>query len=107
MAIADGALFGIHSLDDLWQQKMVAGDNEMLLLWNESASALPIARCIKNGKVSLQPISQWRFRRMFNMVLIGSGYVGIRPSVHQIRRETARQLNSRVSYLGVRVPLIS
>ncbi|KAH6847521.1 hypothetical protein B0I37DRAFT_431117 [Chaetomium sp. MPI-CAGE-AT-0009] len=43
MAIADGALFGISSLDDLWQQRMVNGDNEMPLLWNDSASNLPIA----------------------------------------------------------------
>ncbi|KAK3896489.1 hypothetical protein C8A05DRAFT_20540, partial [Staphylotrichum tortipilum] len=94
MAIADGALFGIHSLDDLWEQRIIDGDNEMPLLWNESASALPIARRVEHGKVTLQPMSEWRFRRMFDAVLTGSDYVGIRPSVHQIRRETAGKLNS-------------
>ncbi|KAK3898146.1 hypothetical protein C8A05DRAFT_38281, partial [Staphylotrichum tortipilum] len=75
MAIADGALFGIHSLDDLWQQRIIDDDNEMPLLWDESASALPIARRVEHGKVTLQPMSEAKFRRMFNMVLTGSGYV--------------------------------
>jgi hypothetical protein len=53
MAIADGALFGIYSLEELWQQRMVDGDNEMPLLWDEPASALPIVRRIEKGEVSL------------------------------------------------------
>ncbi len=84
---------------------MVDGDNEMTLLWNESASALPIARRVSHGKVTLHPMSECRFRRIFDMVLMGSAYVGIRPSVHQIRRETAGKLNSRAPHEEVRAPL--
>jgi hypothetical protein len=105
MAIADGALFGIRSLDDLWKQRMVDGDNEMPLLWNESASDLPIARRIEGGKVTQKPMSEERFRRIFDAVLQCAGYVGIRRSVRQIRRETAGKLNSRISYPEISVPL--
>ncbi|KAH6617437.1 hypothetical protein F5144DRAFT_586453, partial [Chaetomium tenue] len=95
MAIADGALFGISSPDDLWQQRIPDGDNETHLLWNDSASTLPIARRIENGKVSREPMTEKRFRTIFDAVIRGSDYVGITPSVHQIRRETAGKLNKR------------
>jgi hypothetical protein len=94
MAIADGALFGISSPDDLWQQRIPDGDNETHLLWNDSASTLPIARRIENGKVSREPMTEKRFRTIFDAIIRGSDYVGITPSVHQIRRETAGKLNS-------------
>ena len=95
MAIADGVLFGIQSMDDLWQQRIPDGDNEMHLLWNESASTLPIARRIENGKLSDKPMTKSRFTTIFDAVLRSAGYVGIGPSVHQIRRETAGKLNSK------------
>ncbi|KAH6614601.1 hypothetical protein B0J18DRAFT_439744 [Chaetomium sp. MPI-SDFR-AT-0129] len=95
MAIADGALFGISSPDDLWKQRIPDGDNETHLLWNDSASTLPIARRIGEGKVSRAPMTENRFRAIFDAVIRGSDYVGITPSVHQIRRESAGKLNKR------------
>lgn len=96
MAIADGALYGIHSLDDLWEQRIGEGDNEKQLLWKKKSKNQPIARRIRNGQVS--PTEPWpveRFRKIFRDTLQQAGYVGIQPRINQVRRETGIQLESR------------
>jgi hypothetical protein len=61
------------------------------------ASTLPIARRIENGKVSRAPMTEDRFRTILDAVIQGSDYLGIGPSVRQIRRKTAGKLNSNPS----------
>ena len=44
MAFADGALFGFDTLDDLWQQEIPPGENELILRWNDSKLETKILR---------------------------------------------------------------
>jgi hypothetical protein len=44
MAIADGALFGYKTLDNLKMQEIPAGENEVPLRFKESALDRPILR---------------------------------------------------------------
>jgi hypothetical protein len=44
MAVADGALFGIESLDDLQKLEISPGEEELILSFKESTLGRPILR---------------------------------------------------------------
>src|SRR5436190_17624913 len=93
MAIADKALFGFNSMDDLWQQEIPRGEDEVILQWNESAKNLPILRNVtmKDG-VTKDPMSKWTFRRIHRFTMRNAGYFcGI--SIHQIRRYLGKKID--------------
>jgi len=62
MAIADGALFGFKSLDDLQKQEIPPGKNELILQYNESVLDRPILRkCTKADGVTDEPMPKSAF----------------------------------------------
>ncbi|KAK9414184.1 putative C2H2-type domain-containing protein [Seiridium unicorne] len=98
LAIADGALFGINSLNDLWQQEIPEGNNEKIYRWNDSWKKIPIARLIdKAGNVSpTKPMSKATFKSIFKDCLQREGYVGegLSRGLHQIRRQVGKRVNA-------------
>ncbi len=44
LALADNAIWGIESLDDLWQLQILKDDDELPLRWKDSVRSLPILR---------------------------------------------------------------
>ena len=46
LGLAEKALFGFSSVDDLSQQKIPDGDNEVHLAWHDSALEIPICRAV-------------------------------------------------------------
>jgi hypothetical protein len=96
LALADHALFGIESLDDLQQQQILEGDTEKIYRWNDDALDLPIVRAIsKDGTVLKTKLSESTFRDAFKQVLALAGYFGVAPSPHQLRRFLGKQIDGK------------
>ncbi|KAL8706139.1 MAG: hypothetical protein Q9201_000774 [Fulgogasparrea decipioides] len=95
LALADNAIYGIESADDLWQLQIPLGDTELPLRWNDSALALPILRNATMDKgVTEEPLPKSAFDRILKSVLNLSGYY--RPvTVYAIRRYLAKKVNGK------------
>jgi hypothetical protein len=95
MAIADGALFGYDTLDDLRQQVIPAGKDEVILRFKESALDQPILRkCTKAGGVTNDPMPKGAFLAVFKSTLINAGYLW-NLSIHAIRRSLGKGADSK------------
>ena len=94
MAINDGALYGIKTIADLYDQQIPEGDNELILPRNENVAGLPVLRIAKQNGVSEEPLSRAIFDRIFKAVLEQSGYFG-KATVHAIRRYLGKKVNER------------
>ena len=95
MAIADKAFFGITSMDDLDDQQIPEGENELILRWNDSALNLPIVRNATMGRgVTNEPLPKAAFERIFKKVLEQSGYFGY-ATVHAIRRYLGKKVDGK------------
>jgi hypothetical protein len=84
MAFDDNALFGFDCLDDLWQQEIPPGDNELILRWNDSALEKKIVR-----------MSMSKFREIFKSTLQNADYF-VGGSVHQIRRCLGKKVDGKL-----------
>ncbi|KAI9807092.1 MAG: hypothetical protein M1825_005809 [Sarcosagium campestre] len=95
MALADSALYGIESLEDLWDMSIPDGENALPLRWKDEVLQLPVVRnaTIAHG-VANAPLPKRSFERIFKAVLKSSGYVGT-ATVHAIRRALSKKLDER------------
>lgn len=76
------------------------GETTTLLKWNKDMLDLPICRAIrKDGKVGREPLTQTTFTTSFGRLLTLANYVGVAPSLHQIRRFLGGEVNSKSKYL--------
>jgi hypothetical protein len=97
MAIADNALWGYNSLEDLLRQKIPAGDSELPLRWTDSVLDRPILRkCTKAGGVTDQPMSESAFREILRLTLQNAGYLTL-TSIHTIRRQLGKRVDGKVT----------
>lgn len=95
MAIADGALFGYETLDDLQKQEIPVGENELPLRFKESALNQPILRkCTKAKGVTDEPMPRFAFVDIFRTILILAGYF-CATSIHTIRRQLGKKVDER------------
>ena len=98
MAVADKAFFDINSLEELHDQQIPEGDDEVILRWNDSVMKLPILRsATKQDGVSEEPLPKRTFDRIFKAGLGLSGYFG-KATVHAIRRFLAKKVNGKLPY---------
>jgi hypothetical protein len=111
MAIADGALFGYKSLEDVRAQEIPAGQDELILRFKDSALERPILRkCTKTGGVTDDPMPKSSFTTIFRSILTNAGYL-CGPSIHAIRRQLGKGVDSKLvplvtmTYLGCRASL--
>lgn len=97
LALADKAIFGVNSVEDLWQLQIPSGENELILRWNDSVKGLPILRnaTMQQG-VSEEPLSKKTFDRIVKSVFKLSGYFG-QATVHAIRRYLGKKVNGKLS----------
>jgi hypothetical protein len=69
MAVADSALFGIESLDDLQKLEIPPGEEELILGFKESALDRPILRkCTKEKGTTEEKMPKKAFLRIFGLV---------------------------------------
>ena len=95
MAIADNALFGIESLDDLQTQEVPPGDEELILSFKESALDRPILRkCIKEKGTMEEMMPRSAFRRIFRAVMQKKGHI-CGNSVHAVRRYLKKKIDGK------------
>ena len=100
MAIVDNALFGFSSMEDLWQQKIPTGQNELPLRWDEAAEALPILRKVTESEgVTTKAMSKSMFDRIHNSSLENAGYL-YRGSIHSIRRNLGKKVDGKLQLIG-------
>jgi hypothetical protein len=75
MAVADGALFGYDSLDNVRQQVIPAGQDEVILRFKDSAlERHNLRKCTKAGGVANNPMPKGAFLAIFKSTLINAGY---------------------------------
>ena len=96
-AIADHAIWGINSFEDLWRLQIPPGEDELILRWNDSAEALTMLRnaTMQHG-VTEEPLPERIFDHILKSVLILLGYLG-NATVHAIRRYLGKKVNSKWS----------
>ena len=95
MAIADGALFGYDTLDDVRQQLIPTGKDEVILRFKDAALDRPILRkCTKAGGVTDDPMPKSAFLAIFKSTLINAGYLW-NLSIHAIRRSLGKGADSK------------
>ncbi|KAI3557141.1 hypothetical protein CABS02_02692 [Colletotrichum abscissum] len=96
LALADRALFGYESLEDLWDQDILSGDAFHVFRWKEDVLDLPIIRGFaRDGTDLKKPLTSAVFRKDFQSSLELANYVGVAPSIHQIRRFLGKQIDKQ------------
>lgn len=95
LALADGALEGYRTFDDLREQVIPADRDEVPLRFKQEVLNLPIARkCTKSGGVTNDPMSKSQFEAIFRSSLINAGY-NWSPQIHAIRRQVGKGLDRK------------
>ena len=89
-------------MEDLDDQQIPEGENELILRWNDSALDLPIVRNATMGRgITNEPLPKAAFERIFKKVLEQSGYFGY-AIVHAIRRYLGKKVDGKpidINYL--------
>lgn len=66
MVIADRALFGFASLDDLWKQEPPKGGDRLILRYHDAALDLPVLRkCNMKDEVLEEPMPKSEFLSIY------------------------------------------
>ncbi|OAG42721.1 AdoMet-dependent rRNA methyltransferase SPB1 [Fonsecaea monophora] len=95
MAIADNALFGYESLEDVRAQEISPGKDELVLRFKDSALERPILRkCTKTGGVTDDPMPKSSFTAILKSTLTNAGYL-CGPSIHAIWRQLGKEVDKR------------
>ena len=96
LALADKAIYGISSAEELWQLQIPPGDNELILQRTGSVKHLPLLRnaTMQHG-VSTEPLSKKTFDRIIKSVFKLSGYFD-HATVHAIRRYLGKKVNGKL-----------
>ena len=102
LALADGALQGIDSIEDLWQIRICEGDDELPLRFKDRIKALPILRnaTMKDG-MTTDPLSKSTFDRVLSSVFSLAGYLGS-STVHAIRRYLGKEVDGMFDQQDIR-----
>ena len=92
LAFADGALFGFRTESELRSMTVQEG-KEVPLRWNDEWMDRPILRGCSGGKVGDGKLSSSTFQAKQKIIFEAAGYVGVRASVHSIRRYLGKQID--------------
>lgn len=97
LAIADDALFGYKSLDDVQRQEIPAGEDQLVLSYKEAALDRPILRkCTKAEGVTEEPMPKATFLAIYEKTMKNAGYL-CGTSIHAIRRQLGKKVDGESS----------
>ena len=97
LALAQGALFGYSTPEDLWEQEIPTGDNEMLLRVKDSHLGKPILRTVTMAAgITEKPLTVSSFSPIFRAMLEHAGYFGP-VTIHSLRRGLMDKVDSKHS----------
>ncbi|KAK1141018.1 hypothetical protein N8T08_009675 [Aspergillus melleus] len=95
IALYDGALFGIESMEDLAQYDLRDGQyTEIPLRWKDSALDRPVFRNVTAQGPQEAVLDKQRFCTFLRQILIMAGY-SKRATIHDIRRSLGRKIELR------------
>jgi hypothetical protein len=95
MAIADKALYGIESLEDLLKIEIPAGQDELELFFKDSILNLPILRRYTKEKGTIEEIiPKSAFLRIFRAMIRKTGYF-YGTSIHAVRRYVGKKIDGK------------
>ena|SRR5947209_16268758 len=95
MALADNALFGIKSLDDLQAREIPAGEEQLILYFKESTLNQPILRkCTKEKGTLEEKMPESAFRGIFRAVMQKEGYF-CGSKIHDVRRGLGKKIDGK------------
>jgi hypothetical protein len=95
MAVADNALFGIESLDDLQTLEIPTGEDELILSFKKSALSRPILRkCTKEKGIIEEIMPKSAFLRIFRAMMQKAGYF-CGTSIHAVRRYLGKKIDGQ------------
>ena len=93
MALADGALAGIKSVDELEKKKITGPEDYLILRFEDEALERPILRkCTQADGVTEQPMPSTAFLDIWRSTLVNAGYIW-GPSVHAVRRSLGKAID--------------
>ena len=95
LAFLDHALFGYDTPEELFEQRIPEGDNELPLRWRDEALERCIVRNISGNTVTEDPLTKESFSPLFRQVANNAGYF-VTPTIHAMRRSLGKQINSRL-----------
>jgi Protein of unknown function (DUF3435) len=100
MAVADDALLGYDSLEDVRRQEIPEVEDELVLRFHDDALERPVLRrCTKTSGVTDDPMPQGAFTNVLKSTLTNAGYLS-GPSIHAIRRQLSKGVDSRCLFLN-------
>ena len=94
LALADNALYGFSSSEEVFEQRIPEGQDELVLRWNEEAEDRCIAREITAEGVSEDPLTKETYHADFRKILNIAGYL-ITATVHAMRRNLGAAVKGR------------
>jgi hypothetical protein len=95
MAIADKALYGIESLEDLLKMEIPAGQDELELFFKDTVLDLPILRrCTKEKGTTEEIMPKSAFLRIFRAMMRKTGYF-CGTSIHAVRRYVGKKIDGK------------
>lgn len=92
LAFLDNALFGYNSPEDLLQQRIPEGKDELPLRWKREALDRCIVRNISGNVVSEDALTKERFNGLFEKIAKNADYF-VNPTVHAMRRALGKTID--------------
>lgn len=97
LAIADGVLQGIDTIDDLWAQRLTSEDGTTHLPFHDWAQNKYVLRkCTVGGGMTEDKMPRAAFQTIFRRALRSAGYPN-EASVHAIRRQLGKKIDQNYS----------
>lgn len=95
LAFLDHALFGYNTPEELFEQRIPDGEDELPLRWRDEALERCIVRNISGNMVTEDPLTKESFSPLFCQIANNAGYFET-PTIHAMRRSLGKQINSRL-----------
>ncbi|KAK6810460.1 hypothetical protein RU639_013781 [Aspergillus parasiticus] len=102
LALADNALFGFSKPEEIFEQRIPEGEDELVLRWNDEAKDRCIVRRVTAEKVSEEPLTKERYQEGLRNILVNAGYF-VTATVHAMRRELGKAVQDKYSALVAQI----
>jgi hypothetical protein len=103
LALADNAIFGYSSADEIWQQSIPPGENELRLQWNKEAENRCIVRGITATEDSEAAMTKAQFHNDFRRVMNNADYFKT-ATIHAVRRALGAVVNGKTYLINSYMP---
>ncbi|KAL4869119.1 hypothetical protein BDV12DRAFT_208701 [Aspergillus spectabilis] len=96
MALSDNALFGFSSSEEIFEQRIPEGQDELVLRWKEEARSRCVIRNVTATEVTEDALTQDKYEKDFRILMNAVGYY-ITATIHAIRRALGAAVQRKYS----------